>query len=143
DAHDFPKCADGSRGGPQRASTWLKTYIPKILASPAYQHDGMIVILFDEALLPTSCCGEKKGPNLGPKNNNGGSYGPLTPLAPGGGQTGAIFISKFVKPATVSYRFYNHYSYLRSMEDLFALPHLGYAAQNGLRPFGKDIYTAP
>jgi hypothetical protein len=142
DAHDFPTCTDGRRGGPQRASRWLKTWIPRIEASPAFKHDGMIVIVFDEALFPSSCCGEKKGPNLGPNNNNGGSYGPLTPLATGGGVTGAIFISKFIKPHTVSPRFYNHYSYLRSMEDLFGLPHLGYAAQAGLRPFGKDIYTA-
>ena len=142
DAHDFPTCADGTRGGPQRASQWLKVVVPKILASPAYKHDGLLIIVFDEGLLPLSCCGEKKAPNLAADNNNGGSYGPFTPLATGGGQTGAIMISKYIKPATLSLRFYNHYSYLRSMEDLFGLAHLGYAAQAGLRPFGADIYTA-
>jgi len=142
DAHDFPTCADGSRGGPQRASRWLKTYVPLILASPAFKHDGLLIITFDEGIIPLSCCGEPKGANLGPKENNGGSYGPLTRFATGGGQTGAIFISRFIKPRTVSYHSYNHYSYLRSMEDLFGLPHLGYAARPGLRPFGTDIYTA-
>ena len=141
DGHDIPNCSDGSLGGPQRADAWLKTWIPKIQASPAYKQDGLIMILFDEALFPSSCCGEKKGPNLGPNSNNGGSYGPFTPLATGGGVTGAILISKFIRPGTVSLQSYNHYSYLRSMEDLFGLPHLGYAAVPGLRPFGPDIYS--
>src|SRR5439155_15360551 len=97
---------------------------------------------FDEALIPIWCCGEKKSPNLDSKQNNGGSYGPIfTPLARGGGQTGAIFISPFIKPATLSLTSYNHYSYLKSMENLFGLPHLGYAGSAGLRPFGHDIYS--
>jgi phosphatidylinositol-3-phosphatase len=141
DAHDFPTCSDGSMGGLQRANDWLKIWIPRIKASPAYKHDGLIIITFDEALYPSSCCGEKKGPNLGPNENNGGSYGPLTPLATGGGVTGAIFLSKYIVPKTVSRFAYNHYSYLKSMEKLFGLPLLGYAAQDGLRPFGGDIYS--
>ena len=141
DAHDIPRCSDGSLGGLQRADAWLKTWIPRIKASPAYQHDGMIIITFDEGIYPSSCCHERKGPNLGPNQNNGGSYGQLTRFATGGGVTGAIFISKFIKPRTLSIERYNHYSYLRSMEDLFGLPHLGYAAVPGLRPFGSDIYS--
>jgi hypothetical protein len=141
DGHDIPRCSDGSLGGLQRANTWLKKWVPKIQASPAYKHDGLIIVLFDEALIPLACCHEPKGPNLGANENNGGSYGPLTPFAPGGGITGAIFISKYIKPLTISLKAYNHYSYLRSMEDLFGLAHLGYAAMPGLRPFGTDIYS--
>jgi hypothetical protein len=83
---------------------------------------------------------------------------------PGGGPTGSVLISPFIKPGTVSTVFYNHYSWLRTMEDLFqvgdghdhtALPagtvsggldgqgHLGYAAQPGLRPFGGDVFNNP
>ena len=36
---------------------------------------------------------------------------------------------------TVSKQAYNHYALLRSIEDLFGLDHLGYAAQDGLRAF--------
>ena len=61
----------------------------------------------------------------------------------GGDQTGAVVISKFIKPGTVSDVPYNHYSMLRSIEDSFALPHLGYAGQDGLQPFGGDVYTNP
>jgi hypothetical protein len=31
---------------------------------------------------------------------------------------------------------------LRSVEDIFGLDYLGYAGQEGLRPFGADVYTA-
>ena len=83
---------------------------------------------------------------------------------PGGGDTGSVLISPFIKPGTVSTTFYNHYSWLRTMEDLFnvssgddhtVLPagtvsggldgqgHIGYAAQAGLRPFGRDVFNNP
>jgi hypothetical protein len=32
---------------------------------------------------------------------------------------------------------------LRSVEDMFALPHLGYANANGLQSFGNDVFIAP
>jgi phosphatidylinositol-3-phosphatase len=35
---------------------------------------------------------------------------------------------------------YNHYSLLRSIEDLFELEHLGYAGRKGLATFGKDVW---
>jgi hypothetical protein len=83
---------------------------------------------------------------------------------PGGGDTGSVLISPFIKPGSVSTVFYNHYSWLRTMEDLFdvsigvgnsqlaagsvsggldGLGHLGYAAQPGLRPFGRDVFNNP
>ena len=81
---------------------------------------------------------------------------------PGGGISGSVLISPLIRPGTVSTVSYNHYSWLRTMEDVFqvakgkdhtALPagsvsggldgrgHLGYAAQAGLRPFGPDVFT--
>jgi hypothetical protein len=69
----------------------------------------------------------------------------------GGGDVGSVLISPFIKPGSVSTTFYNHYSWLRSMEDLFGVAqsspgldgegHIGFAAQPGLRPFGLDVYT--
>jgi Phosphoesterase family len=71
----------------------------------------------------------------------------------GGGDTGGVLISPFIKPGSVSTTYYNHYSWLRTIEDLFnvskASPgldgkgHLGYAAQPGLAPFGTDVFTNP
>ncbi len=37
----------------------------------------------------------------------------------GGGDTGSVLISPYIKPGTVSNVYYNHYSWLRTMEDLF------------------------
>ncbi len=85
----------------------------------------------------------------------------------GGGDTGSVLISPFIAPGSVSTTFYNHYSWLRTIEDLFdvssctgtstdvSLPagsvcggldgqgHIGYAAQTGLEAFGSDVFTAP
>ena len=52
-------------------------------------------------------------------------------------------MSKFVQPGSLNVNEYNHYSLLRSLEDLFGLSHLGYAGQDGLVPFGPDVYNAP
>ncbi len=69
----------------------------------------------------------------------------------GGGDTGSVLISPDIKPGTSSYDYYNHYSWLRTMEDLFGvastspgldgLGHIGYAAQPGLAPFGPDVFN--
>ena len=47
---------------------------------------------------------------------------------PGGGRVGAVLISPFIKPGTVSSTPYNHYSSLASFEQLFGLPRLADAA---------------
>jgi hypothetical protein len=51
-------------------------------------------------------------------------------------------VSKFVKPGTVSAVPYNHYSLLRTVEAIFDLPFLGYAAEPELRVFGPDVFSA-
>ena len=60
---------------------------------------------------------------------------------PGGGKVGAVLISPFIKPGTVSTTPYNHYSSLASWEQLFGLPRLGYAASVP-STFGADVFTA-
>jgi hypothetical protein len=104
-----------------------------ITSSPAFRANGLLIITFDEAidLDATACCHEPTGPNTAKPGFNG----------PGGGRIGAVLLSPFIAPGTVSDVPYNHYSMLRSVEDIFELPHLGYAGMHGLRPFGKDVYT--
>jgi phosphatidylinositol-3-phosphatase len=144
DGHDWPKCQDGSPGRLPKIEDFLKSYIPKITSSPAYRKDGLVIITFDESGSDDnagSCCGELDGlgfddpshPNL----NENGLYGP------GGGRVGAVLLSKYIKPGTVSDKPYNHYSMLRSVEDLFGLKHIGDALMPQVHSFGPDIYTRP
>jgi len=37
---------------------------------------------------------------------------------------------------------YNHYSLLRTVEAVFSLPPLGYAAEPDLARFGPDVFSA-
>jgi hypothetical protein len=134
DGHDEP-CVDGRPGGLTTANQFLETWVPKITGSPAYADGGLIVVTFDEAETgdATACCGEQAGfntPNPG-----------ATTWGPGGGLIGAVMLSPFIQPATTSDTPYNHYSLLRSVEDLFGLDHLGYAGQAGLSSFGDDVFN--
>jgi hypothetical protein len=134
DAHDEP-CVDGRPGGLVTADRWLRTWVPRILASPAFKNDGLLVVTFDEsgndnAHSADACCGEQSGPNtLLP-----GVYGP------GGGRTGSVLVSPFIKPGTKNSTGYNHYSLLRTIENAFGLSPLGYAAD--ARGFGTDVWRA-
>jgi len=47
-----------------------------------------------------------------------------------------------VTPGTVSAVPYNHYSLLRTIEAIFGLAYLGYAAEPELRVFGPDVFSA-
>ena len=89
-----------------------------IMASPAYK-DGLIFITFDEGSTNTACCGESGRSPSHPNSAEPGMGGP------GGGRVGAVLISPFIKRGTVSSVDYNHYSALRSIEDIFGLSHLG------------------
>ncbi len=124
DGHDNP-CADGSPGGLATADEWLHNQVPAILASPAFQKDGMLVITFDET--------------------DGDTVGPSTGVTGGtaGGKVGTLVISPFTAAGATSDRPYNHYSLLASIEDFFSLPRLAGAAEPGVNAFGDDVYQAP
>ncbi len=61
----------------------------------------------------------------------------------GGGDVGAVLLSPCIKPGTVSQTPYNHYTMLRSIEDIFGLSHLAYAQLPGEVSFGSDVFTRP
>jgi phosphatidylinositol-3-phosphatase len=134
DGHDAP-CASGAVGGLAQADAFLAQWVPKILAAPAYRDGGLIVVTFDEGSDAASCCGETPGfspdhPNVPDPGKNG----------PGGGRVGAVLLSPLIRPGTVSTAEYNHYSLLRTVEDVFGLPHLGDAAMPAVRSFGPDVF---
>jgi hypothetical protein len=146
----------GHVGGLTGADQFLQAWMPLILDSPAYKHgDTLVVITFDEADVDqsdpsyaTSCCNEVTGPNTHAPGNAGLS----TDTAPGGGQIGALLLNPkyIVAGSTDTTGSYNHYSALRSYEDLLGLTtggsdgqgHLGFAATPGLAPFGTDVFNS-
>jgi hypothetical protein len=159
DGHDGtcagPNSTGGHIGGLTGADQFLHAWMPLILGSPAYRHgDMLVVVTFDEADLGSAtagaaCCNESSGPNTHAPGNAGVS---TDSAAPGGGQTGALLLSaKYVTPgSTDTTGSYNHYSALRSYEDILGLTtggvdgegHIGYAAAKGLVPFGTDVFPA-
>jgi phospholipase C len=130
-------CNDAHDCGLDKADAFLQTWVPKITGSPAWSQGGLLIIAFDEAGSgdASACCNEQPGFNT---PNPGG-----TTQGPGGGRTGAVLLSQFIRPGTVNDTPYNHYSLLKSMEDLFGLGYLGYAGQAGLQAFGADVYNGP
>jgi hypothetical protein len=138
DGHDA-KCPDGSPGGLVAANAWLQGWVPKILASPAFKKDGLLIVTFDEAESggdagdASACCTKAVPPNV--------EHASAIPPGPGGGRIGAVLLSPFIKPGGTNDTPYNHYALLCSLEDVFGLDHLGFAAEPGLRCFGKDVYT--
>jgi phosphatidylinositol-3-phosphatase len=139
------------QGGLVGADAFLQHWMPLILNSPAYQQgDTLVVITFDESDTSdaSSCCNEAPGPNtIAP----GSSAATTNAAAPGGGRIGALLLNpRYVKAGTTDATGnYNHYSALRTYEDLLGLTsggsdgkgHLGYAGASGLNPFGKDVFN--
>ncbi|WP_174839783.1 alkaline phosphatase family protein [Solimonas terrae] len=148
DGHDA-NCANGDVGGLTGIDRFLQQWVPVILGSAAFKKDGLLIITYDESTNftddSTACCGEKG--TVSQLLLQGGITGP------GGGRVGAVLISPFIKPGTVSTQAYNHYSLLRSIADIFGVAYLGHAADGDTSggaacdhdqqpcSFGSDVYT--
>ncbi|HTX85299.1 MAG TPA: alkaline phosphatase family protein [Streptosporangiaceae bacterium] len=169
--------AGGTTGGLVGADDFLKTWMPLILNSPAYRSGSMLVMItFDEGGTTDTTAGDNEQP--GPNSANPGyspllntpiaAYGGLTyydllgitsltpgqePPAgtmPGGGEVGAVLLNPdWIKAGTVDTTgSYNHYSALRTFEDLLGMRtggadghgHLGFAAT--ATDFGPDVFNA-
>lgn len=147
DGHDAPckgKDAVGKTdGGLVSIDHFLSVWVPRIESSPAFKKDGLLVITSDESAVQddaSSCCGEQPGPN----DPMPGIYGS------GGGKIGTLVIGRCVAAGKQDQTAYNHYSLLRSLEDLFGIKtggsdgkgHLGFAGASGLAPFGSDLFSS-
>ncbi len=137
DGHDA-HCVDGRQGGLAAIDAFLRQWVPLIERSAAFRADGLLIITFDEsdgqgAEGSSACCAERPLP--------GAKYAPGF-NGPGGGRVGAVLLSPFVRPGTVSATPYNHYALLRTVEAIFGLTPLGYAAEPEVHVFGPDVFTA-
>jgi hypothetical protein len=146
-------CAPEQPAGLAATESFLKTVIPEITASPAYREEGgLIAITFDQApqAAPepdtSSCCATPEYPNLPapapPPSTEPPATGPIKPTG-GGGRVGMLMISPYLAPGTVEESaYYNHFSFLRSVEELFGLEPLGYAADPALTGFEASLFDA-
>ncbi len=150
DGSDQP-CAPGEPSGLVAADAFLQAVVPEIEASPAYKDGGLIAITFAEAPQTglsadsSACCDTPQYPNL-PTGSTPTSTTPVNgPVKPtgGGGHVGLLLISPYVTPGSVNDTgYYNHFSLLLSIEDLFDLQPLGYAADPALTAFDSSVFNA-
>jgi len=115
DAHDR-----GTNCALPTADAWLAANVPPILASREYRHHGALIITFDESegADTRGCCGNSAGGKIF-----------TTVLSPAVTSPGAHTATP-----------YNHYSVLRTVEDLFGLSCLGHACDDATTPFGTDVW---
>ncbi len=158
DGHDVPCKSPGSPSTYVNENAFLQKWVPIIAESPAFQKDGLLIITFDESSPSpnavdgsytvfdgTACCNEPSGPNTSlPGTPNAAAAFGLTITGTvgnsGGGQTGTILVSPYIKPGTVTATPYNHYFTLHAIEDFFGLSHLGYAGYPYTTGFGTDVF---
>ncbi len=141
-------CAPEQPVGLAAAEPFLRTVVPEITASPAYKDGGLIAITFAQAPQtgpsadPSACCATPEYPNLPPASTPASTNGPVKPTG-GGGRVGLVLISPFVKPGSIDETgYYNHFSLLLSIENLFGLKPLGYASNPALSAFEETVFNA-
>lgn len=145
-------CAPDQPTGLPAAEDFLKTVVPEITASSAYKEEGgLIAITFDQAPQAgpepdsSACCATPEYPNLpaaATRAEEPPATGPVKPSG-GGGRVGMLLISPYVAPGTVEEAaYFNHFSFLRSVEELFGLEPLGYAAEPALTGFDSAVFDA-
>jgi phosphatidylinositol-3-phosphatase len=100
-------CADGSAGGLPAADAFLATWVPKILASPAFKADGLLIVTFAGSVAPPAAGSAADAPV----------------------RNGALLVSRFAKAGSTDDAVYDPYAVLRSVQDLFALKPLARSAK--------------
>lgn len=113
------QCPAGASEGPASADAFLSQWVPKILASPAYKKDGVLIVAFDSLNPPSA--GESPAP-AGVES-----------------KVGALLLSRFASPGATDAAPYDPYSLLRSVDDLFGLPPLGLAAGSKVKSFAPQL----
>jgi phosphatidylinositol-3-phosphatase len=140
-------CEAGQPSGLQATQPFLEQVVTEIQESIAYKAGGMIAITFAQAPQggPTAdssaCCGTPEYPNLPAIAPVPTASGPTKPSG-GGGHVGLLLLSPYVEAGTASESgYYNHFALLRSIEELFGLPPIGYAANPVLTVFDSSVYN--
>jgi hypothetical protein len=132
---------------PAASEEELKTIVSSIQNSLAYKDGGLIVITSAQAPQEgegadsSACCISPEYPNLPPAESSEEAAGPVKATG-GGGRVGAVLISPFIEPGTMSETYFNHFSLLATVEELFGLEKIGYAAEPAITGFDESIFNA-
>lgn len=86
------------------------------------------------------CCVVPAYPNLTPAPQEPVT-GPVRETG-GGGQVGMLLISPLVAPGSTNETYFNHFSLLATIEELFGLERIGYAAEPAIVGFDESVFKA-
>jgi phosphatidylinositol-3-phosphatase len=158
------ECEPGAPKGAQGVAEELKTLVPAIMASPAYEEGGLIMITSAQApqvgehLDQKSCCLVPEYPNLPavagatPVPVESESTTGTTPTkyteesvleTGGGGKVGLLMISPFVEPGKVEETEYaNHFTLLKTLETMLGVEPIGYAAEEEVPTLSPELFLA-
>jgi hypothetical protein len=110
------ECPEGVPGGPAAADAFLAAWVPKILKSPAYKADGLLLVTFNQLETAPAADGTVPPPSK---------------------KVGTLMVSRFLSPGATDPKPYDPYSQLRSIEDLFGLSHLEGADAKKVKSFAS------
>ncbi len=100
---------------------WLKTWVSKVMASPAYDQNTLIVLTWDEGSSNQACCGIKSS----------------------GGRVATVFVSPLIRQGFQDTTPYTHYSLVKTIAESWGLPMLAHAADTQVNliaaPFEKQL----
>jgi hypothetical protein len=124
DAGVVGQCEEGAPAtGAAAADAFLAEWAPKILKSPAFKKDGLLIITFNQVSPPA----------LDP------ATGLPPPPAKDPLKVGALLISRYASPGGTDPAPYDPYSMLRSVEDLFRLSPLAGAGSAKTKTFASEL----
>jgi hypothetical protein len=112
-------CNDGHDCSSSTADSFLGSEVSKILASPSFDKNSLLIITFDEGSSGSSCCGLPSS---------------------AGGHIATLFISSLAKAGYQDSTSYDHYSILKMMADAWGLPyleHVGDSSTNSITDVWK------
>ena len=174
------ECEPGAPKGAKGITEELKTLVPTIMASPAYEEGGMILITSAQAPQtgenadPSGCCLAPSYPNLvaagitpapttTPSTTGTSTSSTSTTEAAaeleetepteyteesvvetgGGGKVGLLMISPYVEAGKVEETEYaNHFTLLKSLEKMFGVEPLGYAAEEEMPTLSPSLFRS-
>jgi hypothetical protein len=141
----------------------LKTLVPAIMASPAYEEGGLIMITSAQApqagegIDQKACCLAPEFPNLPAVEGATVAPSPVEPKEEetatkyteesvletgGGGKLGLLMISPFVEPGKVEETEYaNHFTLLKTLATMLGVEPMGYAAEEEVPTLSPELFV--